>query len=459
MSAEEIIHIYHTNDYHSHFENWPRVAEFLKERKANHEAMQEDVFIFDIGDFVDRWHPFSEATMGKGNIALLNDVGYTAVTIGNNEGITLPHSGLDELYTNANFDVIVANLYYPNRERPKWALPYQIYETKQGTKIGVIAVTAYYRKLYELLGWDLSEPLTELEIQINRVKDKVDMIILLSHLGIYDDEKIADLYPNIDLILGGHTHHILHTGKIVNHTTLAAAGKHGQYVGYVEVAKKQDRDVQIDATLMETSNLPSVSNEENIIQSFAETGKKELNSEVTCIPEPLCFDWTYDSRLPQILCEAIHEWCDADCTMINSGLVLKSLQSGRVTKYDLHQMLPHPINPCTVELTGAELKEILFHAESDQWPDLKVVGLGFRGEVMGKFVYCGIEINHSQLDVTIAGKPLVPDKIYKLGTIDMFTFGKFFPEIQRSEKKEYYMPEFLRDVMEWKLKKLYGAEQ
>ncbi|CAM4152587.1 bifunctional metallophosphatase/5'-nucleotidase [Lederbergia lenta] len=459
MSVKETIHIYHTNDYHSHFENWPRVAQFLKERKAYHEAMKEDVFIFDIGDFVDRWHPFTESTMGKGNIALLNDVGYTAVTIGNNEGITLPHNGLDELYTDANFDVIVANLYYPNRKRPRWALPHQIYETKQGTKIGVIAVTAYYKKLYELLGWDLSEPLTELEIQINRLKDKTDMIILLSHLGIYDDEKIAGLYPNIDLILGGHTHHILHTGKQVNRTTLAAAGKYGQYAGYVKAIKKQDMKVEMDASLMETIKLPSVCNEENIIKSYAEIGKKKLNSEVTIIPEPLSFDWSYPSQLPQILCEAIHEWCDADCTLINSGLVLRPLQRGKVTKYDLHQMLPHPINPCTVELTGAELKEIILHAESDHWPELKVIGLGFRGEVMGKFIYRGIEINRSKLDATIAGKSLEPDKIYKLGTIDMFTFGKFFPEIQRSERKEYYMPEFLRDVMEWKLKKLYGPQQ
>ena len=30
---EEVIHIYHTNDLHSHFEHWPRIHHFLKERK------------------------------------------------------------------------------------------------------------------------------------------------------------------------------------------------------------------------------------------------------------------------------------------------------------------------------------------------------------------------------------------------------------------------------------------
>ena len=41
-------------------------------------------FLFDIGDNVDRSHPFTEGTKGKGNIQLLNEAGYDAVTIGNN---------------------------------------------------------------------------------------------------------------------------------------------------------------------------------------------------------------------------------------------------------------------------------------------------------------------------------------------------------------------------------------
>lgn len=456
---KEVIHIYHTNDLHSHFENWPRISTFLKERKSYHEAAGEDVLIFDIGDFADRWHPFTEGTMGKGNTQLLNDCGYTAVTIGNNEGITLPYDALNQLYTEANFDVIAANLYYPGRIRPDWILPYQIYKTKQGTKIGVVAVTAYYRKLYEILGWDLSEPLTELDIQLNRLKEKTDMIILLSHLGIYEDEKIAELYPNIDLILGGHTHHILDKGKQINRTMLAAAGKYGQYVGSVSVELcKDSNQVNMNARLYETASLPRAYDEEIKVNSYSQLGKEILDIEVAHIPENLTFDWHNTSEIPEILCEAIHEWSDADCTVINSGLVLTSLNKGRVTKYDLHQMLPHPINPVAIELTGAELKEVLFHADSDHWPELKVIGLGFRGIVMGAFVYYGVEIDRSKHEVNIAGKPLIPEKIYKLGTIDMFTFGPFFPEIQRAEAKQYFMPEFLRDVMEWKLKRLYNQK-
>ncbi|MBS4208517.1 bifunctional UDP-sugar hydrolase/5'-nucleotidase [Bacillus sp. FJAT-50079] len=456
---KERIHIYHTNDLHSHFENWPRMFDFIKERQSFHKENGEEVFLFDIGDFADRWHPFTEGAMGKGNVSLLNEGGYTAVTIGNNEGITLPFEQLNDLYDKANFDVIVANLYYKGRVRPDWALPYQIYETRKGTKIGVTAVTAYYQKLYEILGWELSEPITELEMQLNQLKEKVDVIIVLSHLGIYDDEKIAELFPQVDLVLGGHTHHVLYEGKQVKNTTLAAGGKYGRYVGYVTLDVDQDLPTKIEATLYKTADLPKSVNEDEKIAEFREIGKDKLDKEITVIPQALSFDWHYDSDIPTMLCEAIHEWCNADCTMINSGLVLTALKEGRVTKYDLHQMLPHPINPCTVEVSGAELKEILLHSQDEQWPELTVKGLGFRGTVMGKFVYYGIGIDREKHEVKIGGQPLIPTQDYTLGTVDMFTFGKFFPEIRRSEKKHYYMPEFLRDVMEWKLLKLYRGGQ
>ncbi|MEM5598275.1 metallophosphoesterase [Niallia circulans] len=180
-------------------------------------------------------HPYTEATKGRINTQLLNEEHYDAVTIGNNEGITLSYEGLDHLYDEAKFDVIVANLYKRNGERPDWAIPHQIFKTAKGTKIGVIGITAYFEKLYELLGWKLTEPIEELSKQLEKIRGNVDIIVLLSHLGINDDEMIAANYPEIDVILGAHTHHIFHQGKIINNNLQGAAGKYGYYLGHIEL--------------------------------------------------------------------------------------------------------------------------------------------------------------------------------------------------------------------------------
>lgn len=107
----EKIHIFHTNDLHSHFKYWPRMQSYVKEMRNNLAAIGETSYLFDVGDHLDRSNIYTEATVGRGNVQLLNEAGYDVVTIGNNEGITLSHEELFHLYDDANFEVVVANVY------------------------------------------------------------------------------------------------------------------------------------------------------------------------------------------------------------------------------------------------------------------------------------------------------------------------------------------------------------
>ena len=99
----ETIHILHTNDLHSHFENWPRMRRFLLEHQAAYRKQGDTVLTFDIGDAMDRSHPLTEATNGQINTELLNQIGYDGVTIGNNEGFGNSDADLEHLYDKANF--------------------------------------------------------------------------------------------------------------------------------------------------------------------------------------------------------------------------------------------------------------------------------------------------------------------------------------------------------------------
>ncbi|TMU84506.1 bifunctional metallophosphatase/5'-nucleotidase [Bacillus sp. BHET2] len=447
----ETIHIYHTNDLHSHLEHWSRIRNFLKMRKQWHEGEGESVYLFDIGDHVDRWHPLSEATLGKGNIKLLNEVGFDAVTIGNNEGITLDYDDLNSLYDDAEFHVIVGNLLDRSLKLPSWVKTHHIYQTNSGIKIGVLGLTAYFKPFYEALGWNITSPMEELEKLVQDLHPHVDMIILLSHLGIRDDELIASQFPEIDVILGAHTHHVLHQGKEMNGTMLGAAGKYGHFVGHMvielDVATRKIMDKK--AHLYVQEELPYVEKEDEECAQWFQEGEELLNQEVTRLKTHLPVDWFQPSPLPKMLCDALAAWCGSDCAFLNSGLLLDGLEEGVVTKQDLHRILPHPINPCLITMKGAELKEIIKQTWNEEWPHLQVKGLGFRGKVMGTFVYTNIQWEGHE--VLIDHKPIVPEKVYKLALPDMFTFGHFFPDLKRLEKK-YFMPEFLRDILQWKLK-------
>ena len=141
----EKIVILHTNDLHSHLENWPRIRRFLDQRKRENEKKENTTTIaVDLGDFVDRWHPLSEATNGQANILLMNEVGYDAATIGNNEGVgNSKEESKSFLCHHAEFDIILDNLFDKNTFQPPiWTKPYKIITTKHQTKIGLIAFTA-----------------------------------------------------------------------------------------------------------------------------------------------------------------------------------------------------------------------------------------------------------------------------------------------------------------------------
>lgn len=447
----EIIHIYHTNDLHSHLKRWPRIQHFLTSRRTYHEKMGEEFFLFDIGDFIDRWHPLSEATHGQGNIELLNESGYTAVTIGNNEGINLPYEGLNHLYDNRNFDVLVANLYNSSNQHPSWLKPYKIYQTKSGTRIGVIGLTTYYSFLYELLGWKLTEPIEELKRWMKPLKEESDIIILLSHLGLSHDEQVAADCPDIDVILGGHTHHTLPEGKQVGQTLLAGAGKHGRFVGQVTLQVVERKPIRKQAKLYNVMELPAVADEKAQSKELYRKGKKLLNQKITTLTNEFLHDPFQETELSRILCQALREWCDADCAFINGGLILGPL-SGTVTVYDLLIICPHPINPCKIQLTGRELKEVLLETKDESWSQRQVVGLGFRGTIMGISVYDGIKFKDNNA-IYINEKELELEKNYTLAIPDMFTFGHFFKGVFPNKKKEYFLPEFLRDLLKWKLQK------
>jgi 5'-nucleotidase len=453
--VKETIHIYHTNDLHSHFENWPRIRDFLKKRKQWHQEAGDEVFLFDIGDHVDRWHPFSEGTLGKGNVEMLSEVGYDAVTIGNNEGITFSYEELDELYEDAKFDVLLANLYTKDHKLPSWAKPYELYETESGYKLGVLGLTAHFAPFYKPLGWNIYSPMDQLSFWLKELAPQADMIVLLSHLGIRDDEWIAEKFPEVDIILGAHTHHIFHEGKEMNGTLLGAGGKHGNYVGHImlELDIVSKKITSRKAQLYEQDRLPVSEDEEDQIKEWHNKGQELLKDTVVVLENALNAEWFEPSPLPQVLSDGILEWCEADCAFLNAGLVLEGLPKGQVSRYDIHRILPHPINPCVIKLNGSELKEVIKATKAEELHHLQVKGLGFRGKIMGEFVYSSITFGKDIQHIYINGKPIDPHKIYNLATTDMFTFGHFFPELQRAEK-HYFMPEFLRDVLSWKLNRL-----
>ncbi|WP_349408389.1 bifunctional UDP-sugar hydrolase/5'-nucleotidase [Pseudalkalibacillus sp. SCS-8] len=459
------LHLYHTNDLHSHLEQWPKIMSFLKERQQIHNQNGEHVIRFDIGDHADRVHPLTEGTEGQGNVQLMNEAGFLNATIGNNEGITFSKAQLDALYKDANFQVVLGNLKDKFGERPHWAKPYDIHTLPNGLKIGVIAATAPFKAYYELLDWDVLDPYDTIKEFAEIIRDQVDILILLSHLGLEADKQLAEEVDELDIILGSHTHHVLPDGiRSSKGITIGQAGKFGFYVGHMEIDWKEDEKKihHVNAKVIDIRNQIPDEESERHLHQLKEAARHQLQEVVTVLEEPLDLEWFKKSSFTSLLSEAIREWCNTEIGMINAGLLLEPLNAGPVTKGDLHRVCPHPINPCKLLLKGEYLKEMIHQAMTKELVNLEIKGLGFRGKVIGQMIFDGVETEGRLLEdgeyhvrrIFINGEPLEQERIYTVGTVDMFTFGRLLPSVAYAEKKEYFLPEMIRDVLAWKLKTL-----
>ncbi|MBJ6362160.1 bifunctional metallophosphatase/5'-nucleotidase [Paenibacillus sp. MAHUQ-46] len=445
----------HSNDLHSRLEQAAQIASYIS---AERRIYGDDrLLVLDCGDHMDRMRMETEGSDGLVNIELLNAAGYDAVTLGNNEGLTYTREELAYAYReHAKFPVVCANMLdMETGERPEWLLPSYII-VKNGLRIGITAVTAAFADFYCLLGWQATEPFEELRRQVATLRDQVDIVIVLSHLGLPSDEKLAAEVPGVDLILGAHTHHLLLEPLVRGTTTICAAGKFGEYLGRVEL----DLDLDTGRPVIRASCVPMAAEklEERaaaIIGSFLDTGRQRLDREVVTLAKPLPAGNGTDAPLANLLAAGLRKWAGADIGLVNTGQLLGGLATGRVTAGQLHALCPSPINPCQMQLTGADLLQALEESLLDEFRSKPIKGFGFRGEVLGSLAVDGLQIVYDWgrppyariTKITIGGKALEPDAFYLVGTIDMFTFGVGYLSLKNSLNLRYFLPEFIRDVL------------
>ncbi|ALS37803.1 2',3'-cyclic-nucleotide 2'-phosphodiesterase (5'-nucleotidase family) [Enterococcus rotai] len=458
---EEIV-IFHTNDLHSHLENWPKIRRYLRTQKAQYELAGKAVLTVDLGDFVDRWHPLTEATDGQANVELMNEIGYDAATIGNNEGVGNSKEQLNHLYDHRNFDVLLGNLFdLKTGQAPDWASPYKIIETKCHTKIGLIALTAPFPLTYRPNGWDIRSTKETLPVLIRDVQPQCDVLVLMSHLGIDEDIKIANQFPEVNVLLGSHTHHLFKQGEKINHTQLSAAGKFGYYIGEVHLSIENGRIIHSEAKAIPTSDLPLVSEDQRESDDYLALGHQLLKAKkIAEINQPLLVNLNAEQPLMVTTLKAIKEKGQTEAAILNNGLFLSDIPKGIVDADQLHESLPHPMHLIRVTLSGTELLRMIREMEKNRnyLRKFPITGMGFRGKVFGELYYDGITYEVQKQQVLWQNRPIEPLGEYTFTTVDHFMFIPFFPTIELAGKVEFIFPEFLRTVLGNYLKTHYPIQ-
>ena len=152
-------------------------------------------------------------TRGKAIVRLMNRAGYEAMTLGNHE-FDFGFYSLQQLAKSANFPFLGANVRRKKTNRLlSFSSPY-IVKKYDGLTVGIIGVTTaevpsitLARNVGQVIFLD---PISTVKTYQKLLKQEgVDLLIVLSHLGLEEDKKLARAVPEIDLIIGGHSHDLL----------------------------------------------------------------------------------------------------------------------------------------------------------------------------------------------------------------------------------------------------------
>ena len=229
--------ILHTNDLHFDINLHQEMTERISEIRAN----CSEVFLMDAGDvFVRhsaRWNVNGKlmedsAWYGKRTIEMINsmnELGYDVMTLGNHElAFIEPYTRL--ALESARFPLLAANI----GDTPTGLPPlehYVIFNTNTCRRLSVLGLTG---------GQNIPETVSK----FSSLRDLSDVYIALTHIGFRNDTVLANRFPEFDVIVGGHSHHLLEEAILFNNVLVAQAGgcphfvsdDHPVYLGIIELS-------------------------------------------------------------------------------------------------------------------------------------------------------------------------------------------------------------------------------
>ena len=338
FAGEKAITIIHTNDLHSHIlgfspnidyrpditggdatkGGWARIASVIKQER---EKRNHPVLVIDGGDFLmgSLFHMIAREEAIEPR--LMKDMGYDVLTLGNHE-FDLKPGGLARIIQAAIAKggmpaVVFSNAIFSKESDQDDALeevfnkglvkPYVVLE-KGGVKIGI----------FGLMGRDAAEKspfaspvkfgdpigISKEMVKVLREKEKVDMVICLSHSGVIndksrsEDEILAKEVQGIDVIVGGHSHTRLEKPIVINSTLVVQASSYGKCVGVLDliwekgkVQLKNYRLIDIDAAIPGDMAL------QKKVESFIETIDRDVLQKVGLSSKKVIAQTAFDLRI------------------------------------------------------------------------------------------------------------------------------------------------------------------
>lgn len=376
--------ILHTNDHHGRF--WSNRegeyglaarASLIEELKSSVRKDGGDVLLIDAGD-VNTGVPQSDLLDAEPDFRGMAAIGYDVMAVGNHEFDKPLKTILKQQRDWAKFPFISANIYNKNKKR---VFPSHITKNLNGLKVTIFGLTTEdtpkKSRPENSQGLNFIPAVDEAKTLVPTLRSDADVLIALTHMGHYPDEKhgadapgdvtLARQVNGIDVIVGGHTQKPLFKPDIQNGTIIVQAHEWGKYVGRVDLEIVRGKVILKDYKLIpvnlkdSTNKIPEDTKILSMLRPYKEKGDKSLLIKVGISDQKFIGERDIirmqETNLGNLIAKAYQDKFKSHLSVVNSGGIRDSIYPGNVTIETVMMVLPFAGEVVTAELSGNDLKK------------------------------------------------------------------------------------------------------
>ena len=448
-----------TGDIHGRASQSARLYTLYRREREKAESEGRTCLFFDAGDTSDRKEDYCSLTFGTAYTRIINSFNYDALVVGNDVGMVYGPEKLKTVVRRLNAPVLGAN--FRNGLEPLLeGLTENLILEAAGIKLGIFGLTSPWNRIYEGYGYFFPDMKQVASRQVEALKSRgADVILMLSHLGLDEDLRIAGHLPAIDLVLGGHSHALSPRGVFTKHGVLIHhTGKYGEYLGRVDFDFNRDTGRAENKSASVIPVDPEEKEAAEILAALDEAREEGRQAGMriagTC-PRFLDLGYWEDCGLGRFAADALRAHYGAEAAMVASGNFHQALRSGQISLADLNQSCFSTANPCLSRITGAALREALERGWKEDFSHLYHPGL--RGAPLGIPQISGIQARVDPSDprgprltgVWVNGEPLNEKREYSLAHTDLENHPHLGYLPRWGHHQEAMDPTlFLRDILE-----------
>ncbi|MGM0608611.1 MAG: metallophosphoesterase [Candidatus Muiribacteriota bacterium] len=189
-----------------------------------------------------------------------------------------------------------------------------------------------------------------------------DVLILLSHLGIKEDKRIAEACPEIDVIIGGHTHTKMNFPEIFNKTIIFQTSGYGMAVAQLKLEIKRRKISGFSSGLYNPFEFPLESDFKEMIYKI----KKKYNI-IFNLKNNIFYSKYSENPISEMILKALAKNTGVDNVILNSSLINPFLIKGPVTEEDIKRILGYKLNLFILNMPGKQLIKIIKRSRKDTY--------------------------------------------------------------------------------------------